>query len=101
MNEQLREKIAILSGQLCRFGGCDAHCEECGKALAVAEAILTAISEAGYLCVGKETVKAMMAENREVLYPCADCGKLRTKAEGGTVFTICEACWQKGNKKDD
>lgn len=25
-------------------------------------------------------------------YPCADCGKPLTKAEGGTVFTVCEAC---------
>ena len=24
-------------------------------------------------------------------YPCADCGVSRT--EGGTVFTVCDACW--------
>ena len=29
----------------------------------------------------------------EELYPCADCGTMRTKAEGGTVFTVCGGCW--------
>ena len=29
----------------------------------------------------------------EELYPCADCGAMRTKAEGGTVFTVCGGCW--------
>jgi hypothetical protein len=29
------------------------------------------------------------------VYPCADCGVLRSKAEGGTVFTVCDACWDK------
>ena len=29
------------------------------------------------------------------LYPCNDCGTLRTKAEGGTVFTVCDDCWDK------
>lgn len=28
-------------------------------------------------------------------YPCADCGAPRTKAQGGTVFTACDACWDK------
>jgi hypothetical protein len=31
----------------------------------------------------------------EPTYPCADCGKLRTKAEGGTTFTVCDECWDK------
>jgi hypothetical protein len=31
----------------------------------------------------------------EPLYPCDDCGTMRTKAEGGTTFTVCDACWQK------
>ena len=31
----------------------------------------------------------------EKLYPCSDCGILRTKAEGGTVFTVCDDCWDK------
>lgn len=29
------------------------------------------------------------------LYPCDDCGALRTKPEGGTVFTVCDDCWNK------
>lgn len=29
----------------------------------------------------------------EPTYPCEKCGKPRTKAEGGTVFTVCDECW--------
>jgi hypothetical protein len=29
----------------------------------------------------------------EAVYPCDRCGALRTKAEGGTTFTVCDACW--------
>ena len=32
-------------------------------------------------------------ESDERIYPCADCGLLRSKAEGGTVFTVCDDCW--------
>ena len=28
-------------------------------------------------------------------YPCADCGVLRSKNEGGTTFTLCDECWSK------
>lgn len=31
--------------------------------------------------------------SREGQYPCDRCGKLRTKAEGGTTFTVCDECW--------
>lgn len=36
-----------------------------------------------------------MSENDEKIYPCADCGKMRSKNEGGTVFTVCDECWDK------
>lgn len=29
-------------------------------------------------------------------YPCHECGTARTKAEGGSVFTVCDECWFKG-----
>jgi hypothetical protein len=31
----------------------------------------------------------------ETLYPCNDCDTMRTKAEGGTTFTVCEMCWDR------
>lgn len=31
--------------------------------------------------------------DRDKKYPCERCGALRTKAQGGTVFTVCDACW--------
>jgi len=32
------------------------------------------------------------------IYPCAECGIMRTKDEGGTVFTVCDDCWDEGRK---
>ena len=29
------------------------------------------------------------------IYPCDDCGKMRSKNEGGTTFTVCDECWDK------
>ena len=34
-----------------------------------------------------------VATDPERIYPCDRCGLMRTKAEGGTVFTVCDACW--------
>lgn len=28
------------------------------------------------------------------LYPCQECGELRTEAQGGTTFTVCDKCWE-------
>ena len=36
----------------------------------------------------------------EETYPCVDCGKPRTKAEGGTTFTVCDECWDKRPKSN-
>ena len=27
------------------------------------------------------------------IYPCAECGIMRTKDEGGTTFIVCDDCW--------
>lgn len=48
------------------------------------------------------SVPARVATERagvEPLYPCEDCGTLRTKAEGGTTFTVCDACWDKAMER--
>jgi hypothetical protein len=29
------------------------------------------------------------------IYPCADCGLMRSRSEGGTTFTVCDVCWDK------
>lgn len=29
------------------------------------------------------------------VYPCDKCGVLRSQDEGGTVFTVCDECWDK------
>jgi len=35
------------------------------------------------------------------IYPCADCGTMRTLNEGGTIFTVCDECWDKHFTKDE
>lgn len=35
----------------------------------------------------------MSEQKPEPNYPCEKCGRPRTKAEGGTTFTVCDACW--------
>jgi hypothetical protein len=27
------------------------------------------------------------------IYPCDRCGAMRTKSEGGSIFTLCGVCW--------
>lgn len=33
------------------------------------------------------------------MYPCIRCGVFRTKAEGGTTFTVCDKCWDIEHEK--
>lgn len=40
-------------------------------------------------------------EDNERKYPCADCGTMRSKNEGGTTFTVCDECWEKRYGADD
>ncbi len=47
---------------------------------------------------------SMLVERRlkeKDLYPCRECGMLRTKAEGGTTFTVCDTCWDKLRPKNE
>lgn len=37
----------------------------------------------------------MTVSDDERVYPCADCGVMRSKNEGGTTFTVCDDCWDK------
>lgn len=36
-----------------------------------------------------------MTENEPKIYPCIECGVMRTASEGGTTFTICDDCWDR------
>jgi hypothetical protein len=42
-----------------------------------------------------ETVSTSGSNDDEKIYPCDDCGKMRSKNEGGTTFTVCDDCWDK------
>lgn len=41
---------------------------------------------------------ATVSDDAETTYPCAVCGKPRTREEGGTVFTVCDKCWDKSEE---
>jgi len=47
----------------------------------------------------KDKIKEPIDDNEEV-YPCDDCGKLRSKNQGGTTFTVCDECWDKHHGED-
>jgi hypothetical protein len=34
------------------------------------------------------------------IYPCAKCGVMRSKSEGGTTFTVCDDCWENQYKSE-
>lgn len=36
-----------------------------------------------------------MEDKDAEIFPCQDCGKMRSKNQGGTIFTVCESCWEK------
>jgi len=38
-------------------------------------------------------------DGNDRVYPCADCGKLRSKKEGGSAFTVCDDCWDEHYKQ--
>ena len=40
-----------------------------------------------------ENIRAPI-DNDDRVYPCSMCGKLRSKNEGGTIFTVCDDCWE-------
>lgn len=35
----------------------------------------------------------------EPTWPCMRCTRPMTRAEGGTVFTLCEECWDEGREQ--
>jgi hypothetical protein len=43
----------------------------------------------------RELVEVAEARVSDRIYPCDGCGVLRSKAEGGSVFTVCDECWDK------
>lgn len=46
-------------------------------------------------------MKKRKPKKREPLYPCAvpGCKVMRTKAEGGTTFTVCDKHWDEAMKE--
>ena len=40
-----------------------------------------------------DTYREQPTQDIDRRYPCDKCGVLRTKTEGGTTFTVCDACW--------
>lgn len=47
-----------------------------------------------------EEVDLTKCRGQEPGYPCQKCGCERTKAEGGTMFTLCDECWDSENRSN-
>ena len=45
-------------------------------------------------------VRDQTTQDTDRRYPCDKCGVLRTKTEGGTTFTVCDACWDERAERD-
>lgn len=44
-------------------------------------------------------IKREPINDDDKVYPCVECGTLRSKREGGTIFTLCDKCWGKHFKQ--
>lgn len=63
---------------------------------------MNTLSEGGYVGWDGEDIPEPLNHSSEyrpdeLLYPCAvaGCKVLRTRSEGGGIFTVCDECWEK------
>jgi len=56
-----------------------------------------AIEGMNIIAIGKDILRRKLKQQK-VEYPCPKCGKLQTKAEGGTHFPFCDKCWKAENQ---
>jgi len=78
-------------------------CHEAADRIAELEALIVDYEYIKELEAEVERLREAAAEQGERRYPCEKCGRLRTKAEGGTTFTVCDDCWPAATEqeKDD
>ena len=70
--------------------------KDCPACDARAEAILSRLRT----CARKQAFASPAGYSPELdkdalIYPCVDCGKMRSQNQGGTTFTVCDECWDK------
>lgn len=66
--------------------------QEAGSSDANETRFLRVARRARELLAPQAAAPAVATGNR--IYPCDKCGKKRSAAEGGTVFTVCDECWE-------
>lgn len=77
-------RVALGSGaERCNADGDDRKCTACG---AFSWERCQDVSQ-GPSCADESGAET------DRIYECRRCGVMRTKAEGGTVFSVCDACW--------
>lgn len=69
------------------------HVPACSKAPKLGERACLSGCIGGTDHDAQRTYVAHAEECPHATYPCEKCGKPRSKAEGGTTFTVCDACW--------
>lgn len=107
--KELEAEVERLRAQCARWEKEEIHkascCLENEEGRKLAEDQLAKVVEAGNEMadwIGSEQhlqVRVWRAAISEKTYPCDKCGKPRTKAEGGTTFTICDECWAAAQPK--
>ena len=86
----------VMSDQ-CKHGSLLRSCEICERDVEIERLRAEAAEKDKRI---EELEAARRALGGEEKYPCVDCGVLRTKAEGGTTFTVCDECWDKRRALD-
>ena len=59
------------------------------------ESIGKPISRADALQISRRILERAERERTEQRFACDHCGLLRTASEGGTIFALCDECWDK------
>lgn len=90
MNEYQRQLKALLA-RSCPICGGSGECNDAEANSMYFNTWPCVNCKASGMELDKNKVKQRLASAD--LYPCMECGDLRTKAEGGTTFTVCDKCW--------
>ena len=98
------DKTNLRGDRLCRVTctGCNTVGHECDDDVSARAEVhmLTCPARACAACLGTNpgTMRCLpecqsRREDTAAIYPCSRCGVMRTKDQGGTVFTVCDECW--------
>lgn len=95
LSERLRPDVECAQWVIDEVKGLEAEVKQLKKLCAEAARRTLPESAEGCDLVARLKAAGQEQEADPRVHPCDTCGKLRTKAEGGTVFTLCDECWNR------